>query len=55
MKEDIKQIIYQNSHGGFMCDDFEDGQIIGLRTGDGLELDNVALSLLDYFNDNRKK
>lgn len=52
-EEEIKAIIYQNSKVGFMCDDLEDGQIIGLRTGKGLELDNVAKCLLEYLKDNK--
>lgn len=42
MKEKIKEIIYGISQKGGMCEEIEDGQIIGLKTGKGLELDQVA-------------
>jgi len=49
--EDIKQIIYINSFRGAMCDDLEEGQIIGMKTGKGWELEAAAEGLADYFFD----
>lgn len=52
MKEDIKNIIFGNSYRlNKMCDDIKDGQIIGLRTGNGLEFDNLAESISEYIKD----
>lgn len=46
MKEQIKETIYKYSRQGMMCEDVNDGQILGIRTGKGLELDVIARELL---------
>lgn len=45
MEEEIKNIIYKYTKKAGMCDDVIDGQIIGLRTGEGLEFDTVAVEI----------
>lgn len=44
-KEKIKQIIYYYSQKGGMCDDFTEGQIIGIKTG--VELDIISEKILE--------
>ncbi len=53
MEEEIKEIIYGCSNKGGLCENLEDGQIIGLRTGKGLELDILAENLCKYFKDKK--
>lgn len=48
MDRDIKEIIYRNAKKGGLCEDLEDGQIIGLRTGKGLELDILSENIENY-------
>ena len=50
-EDELKQIIYQNCKIGLMCEELEDGQIIGLRTGQGLELDLLAKCLEDFIRE----
>jgi len=47
--EQIKQIIYGNARKGAVTDDLN--QIIGLRTGEGLEFENLAKGLTEYVED----
>lgn len=49
MKEEIKEIIYKFSHKGGMCDEIEDWQIIGIKTGKGNELDLIADEIIKLF------
>ena len=51
MIEEIKETIFRHSRQGMMCDDVNDGQILGIRTGKGLELDVIAEELLKIIND----
>lgn len=46
MREKIKQIIYQYSNKGGMCDDLEDGQILGIKTGVELEVIAEEIELM---------
>lgn len=46
LREDIKQMIYENAYTGAMADEIEDGQLIGLKTGNGLELDKAVDAIL---------
>ena len=48
---EIKEIIYGCAKRGGMCDDIQDGQIIGLRTGEGLEFDMVTLGIAEWYCD----
>lgn len=50
-QHEIKEIIYLACKKGHMCDDIEDGQILGLRSGKGLELDIVAQGIEKYINE----
>lgn len=52
---EIREIIFQNCRKGTMCDDIEDGQVLGLRTGKGLEFENVSLCLADYLEEETSK
>lgn len=52
--EQIKEIIFRHSRQGMMCDDINDGQILGIRTGKGLELDVIAEELLKLLNKREK-
>ena len=54
IKEEIKEIIYGCAKKGGMCDDFSDGQIIGLRTGKDLELDMVANGIAQWYLDKKE-
>ena len=47
--EEIKQIIYGNARKGAVTDDLN--QIIGFRTGEGLEFENLAKGLTEYVED----
>ena len=47
--EEIKQIIYGNARKGAVTDDLN--QIIGPRTGEGLEFENLAKGLAEYVED----
>ena len=47
--EEIKQIVYGNARKGAVTDDLK--QIIGLRTGEGLEFENLAKGLTGYVED----
>lgn len=51
IKSEIKEIIYGCAKKGGMCDDFQDGQVIGLRTGEGLEFDMVTLGIAEWYCD----
>jgi hypothetical protein len=51
IKQEIKEIIYGCAKKGGMCDDFVDGQIIGLRTGEGLEFDMATLGIAEWYCD----
>lgn len=51
IKHEIKEIIFGCAKKGGMCDDFVDGQIIGLRTGEGLEFDAVTLGITEWYCD----
>lgn len=51
IKHEIKEIIYGCAKKGGMCDDVIDGQIIGLRTGEGLEFDMVTLEIAKWYTD----
>lgn len=55
LKEEIKEIIYACAKKGGMCDEIEDGQIIGLRTGKGLEFDMVTLEIAQWYCDKMTK
>jgi len=44
--EQVKQIIYGNAKKGAVTDDLN--QIIGFRTGEGLEFENLAKGLAEY-------
>ena len=51
IKDEIKKIIYGNAKKGFMCDDLADGQILGFRTGEGLEFDALTIGLAEWYCD----
>lgn len=51
MKDKIKEIIYKYSRQGMMCENMNDGQILGIRTGKELELDIIAEELLNIMNE----
>lgn len=55
MEEKIKEIIYAHARKGTMCDEIEEGQIIGLKTGKGQELDMVAIMIKELFTQESKK
>ena len=48
ISEEIKEIIFNCAKKGGMCNDLIDGQIIGLRTGQGLEFDILAQELENW-------
>jgi len=51
LQHEIKEIIYGCAKKSGMCDNFVDGQILGLRTGEGLEFDMVTLGLAQWYCD----
>lgn len=51
LKHEIKEIIYGCAKKGGICEDIEDGQIIGLRTGEGLEFDMVTQGIAQWHID----
>lgn len=55
MENKIKETIYSYAKKGGMCDEIEDGQIIGLKTGKGQELEQVAMAIKVLFAQESKK
>ena len=51
IKHEIKQIIYGCAKKGGVCENLSDGQILGFRTGEGLEFDMVTLVIAEWYCD----
>lgn len=49
MEKEIKEIIYKYSKKGGMSDEIEDGQIIGIKTGKGKELDIIGKKIASLY------
>lgn len=52
LQRDIALIVYSNAHFGYISDDFiNDGQVLGMRTGPGLEFQKVVEEVVEYIEE----